>query len=173
MKRIHQPWSLNNFDDGYITQGRFRVYLPDHPRAASRGYVLRSIVAYEAYYGVKVTWEMNVHHIDGDKLNDSKENLELMPRYGKGSHTTHHQTGKNNAQWGRIGAKHPRWTGDTASPPAKFMRALRAKRKAIADGVLTPEIEAEYERAKIEARPHWVKEARERRARKRLSRSVN
>ena len=165
-KRIHHPWSLENFNDGYITQGRFRVYLPDHPRAVSRGYVLRSIVAYEAYHGVEVTWGLNVHHIDGNKLNDSAENLELMPRYGKRSHNTHHHSGENNFMWGRTGAKHPRWKGDNASPPTKFMRAMRARRRAIADGILTPEIEAEYERAKIVARPHWAKEAQERRARK-------
>jgi len=38
-ERVHQRWSLDNFDDGYVDgDGRFRVYLPEHPRAAKNGY---------------------------------------------------------------------------------------------------------------------------------------
>jgi len=94
-KRKHQPFSLDNFDDGYVDGGgRFRVYLPNHPRASYMGYVLRSIVAYEAYHNVEVPKKMAVHHKDGDRLNDSRKNLEMM-LFGK--HTALHN--KRQGAW--------------------------------------------------------------------------
>jgi hypothetical protein len=75
--RIHKHWSLDNFNDGYINDGRFRVYFPEHPRAFSEGYVLRSIVAYEAYHpGETITKEYVVHHKNENKLDDIESNLE-------------------------------------------------------------------------------------------------
>jgi len=72
-------WSLDNFDDGYLdNNGRFRVWLPTHPRSYSNGYILRSIVAYEAYHNESVLEEMVIHHIDGNRSNDLMENLQLM-----------------------------------------------------------------------------------------------
>ena len=78
--RKHNVWSLDNFDDGYIDgKGRFRVYLPNHPRSSNRmGYVLRAIVAYEAYHNVIIKDNFEVHHKDGNTLNDSNDNLILM-----------------------------------------------------------------------------------------------
>ena len=78
-QRTRTPWSLDNFEDGYIdNKGRFRVWLSEHPRAYPSGYILRSIVAYEAYNGVTVPKGMNIHHIDENRTNDSKENLVMM-----------------------------------------------------------------------------------------------
>lgn len=86
--RKHQKWSLKNFDDGIIWtdcrgKKRMRVWLPEHQRSDSntksgKGYVLRSIVAYEAYHGIVVKKSDIIHHIDGDTLNDSKENLQRL-----------------------------------------------------------------------------------------------
>jgi hypothetical protein len=79
-KRKRKRFSLENFDDGFVdNRGRFRVWLPEHPRAYESGYVLRAIVAYEAYYNTKVPSHMDIHHEDGNRLNDSKENLVMMP----------------------------------------------------------------------------------------------
>ena len=90
-KRKIQPWSLNSFNDGLITsKGRFKVYCPKHIRADHRGYVYRSIVAYETYHNTNVSPDYVVHHKDKNKLNDSKENLELM---GFGEHTSFHCKG--------------------------------------------------------------------------------
>ena len=89
-KRIRKLWSLDNFDDGYVdNRGRFRVWVPDHPRAYKGGYFLRSIVAYEAYHGVVVLPNSDIHHKNENRLDDSIENLELMTH---GEHTTHHNT---------------------------------------------------------------------------------
>ena len=81
--RKHNQWSLKNFNDGYVDgKGRFRVYFPDHPRAdPNEGYVLREIVAYEAYHlGSVVPLSMEVHHKDENILNDTKDNLELLTK---------------------------------------------------------------------------------------------
>jgi len=81
---VHKHWSLENFVDGFVSaKGRFWVYFPDHPRAFHQGYIFRSIVAYEAYHGILVPKDMNIHHINGNKLDDSKENLEML------SHSEH------------------------------------------------------------------------------------
>jgi len=78
--RVHKSWSLERFDDGYIdADGRFRVYYPNHPRAYKGGYVLRAIVAYETYHGTSVPPDMDIHHIDGNRLKDTEENLEMIP----------------------------------------------------------------------------------------------
>jgi len=87
-KRIRTPFSLNNFDDGYVdNDGRFRVWSPDHPRAYLGGYILRSIVAYDLYHKTAVPLGMNIHHIDGNRLNDEKENLMLISH---AEHSTKH-----------------------------------------------------------------------------------
>jgi len=89
-KRTRKIWSLENFDDGYVdANNRMRVYKPGHPRASSGGYILRSIVAYEAYHKVMVSIKDNVHHVDHNRLNDSKENLELI---NGAEHISRHKT---------------------------------------------------------------------------------
>lgn len=82
--RIRKPFSLGNFNDGYVdNRGRFRVWYPNHPRRYNEGYILRSIVAYELYHCVVVKPYEDIHHIDGNRLNDSRDNLTLL------SHSDH------------------------------------------------------------------------------------
>jgi len=77
--RTRRHFSIENFNDGYVdNHGRFRVWLPEHHRSYKGGYVLRAIVAYEAYHDILVPKDYDVHHKDGNRLNDSKENLEMM-----------------------------------------------------------------------------------------------
>lgn len=79
-KRKRKHFSLENFNDGFIdNRGRFRVWFPEHPRAYPSGYVLRAVVAYEAYHNVEVPSCMDIHHEDGNRLNDSVNNLAMMP----------------------------------------------------------------------------------------------
>lgn len=73
------PWSLENFNEGYESGGRFFGFAPDHPRRDSKGYVRRSILAWEAYHGMPVPDGWVVHHKNGNTLDDSKENLQAMP----------------------------------------------------------------------------------------------
>ena len=82
--RTIQHWSLENFNEGHIdSHGYFRVYVPDHPRAFKNGYIRRSTVAYEEYHGISVPSTMDIHHKNGNKLDDSIENLEIL------SHSKH------------------------------------------------------------------------------------
>ena len=55
------------------------VYSPNHPRANIEGQIFRSIVAYELYHNIQVPITMVIHHIDKNRLNDSKENLQILP----------------------------------------------------------------------------------------------
>ena len=94
-KRIRTPFSLDNFNDGYIdADGRKRVFMPNHPRASKEGYILRAIVAYELYHNVSVPKNMVIHHIDGNRLNDSEDNL-IMMLFGQ--HTSFHNKSRKNA----------------------------------------------------------------------------
>lgn len=116
--RVHEQWSLENFDDGYVdAYGRFRVYFPSHPTAYKEGYVLRARVAFEAYHNLAIPDGMDIHHIDENRLNDSKENLALVPH---GIHSGISNQGKGHPsmtfickccgtkfelEWGRVNSK--------------------------------------------------------------------
>ena len=77
--RTRKQWSLSNFDDGYLdSKGRVRVYAPHHPRSSKEGYVLRSIIAWESYHGRRVLYGLQVHHKNGNRADDSEENLEVV-----------------------------------------------------------------------------------------------
>ncbi len=78
-KRKHHMWTPLNMDDGYVdSAGRFRVYLPTHKRAYATGYILRAIVHYEYFNDCIIEEGFDVHHKNGDRLDDSNENLEKI-----------------------------------------------------------------------------------------------
>ena len=90
--RVRHQWSLDNFDDGHVdNHGRFRVYMPNHPRAYHEGYMLRAIVAYEAYTGETVEACFDIHHKNRNRLDDSRENLEKKLH---GKHSSDHHMAK-------------------------------------------------------------------------------
>lgn len=61
--------------DGYVF-----IYMPDHPRAKKNGYIREHTVVMEKKIGRYLLPHENVHHIDGNKTNNSPENLELWSR---------------------------------------------------------------------------------------------
>jgi aspartate carbamoyltransferase regulatory subunit len=67
--------STNN---GYVI-----LHIPDHHRAWKNGFVYEHIVVAESKYGMKITRDIAVHHIDGNRANNSPENLEVL------SHSDH------------------------------------------------------------------------------------
>ena len=64
---------LNNY--GYQL-----LYKPEHPNAYPDGYVLEHRYVMSEHLGRPLRKSEVVHHIDGDKLNNRIENLELMNR---------------------------------------------------------------------------------------------
>jgi hypothetical protein len=60
--------------DGYV-----RVWAPTHHRANNSGRVYEHILAAEAAFGIPVTREFHVHHLNGVKSDNRPENLEVLP----------------------------------------------------------------------------------------------
>ena len=83
-----------------------------------------------------------VHHIDGDRTNDSFDNLRLMSdSEHKSLHAQdvippsplgriHTEETRAKIRASKIGEKNPNWQGDGASPTAKYQRKRRAQRRA-------------------------------------------
>lgn len=70
--------------DGYIA-----IYFPDHPKSSKEGYIMEHVLVMEALIGRHLTDEECVHHIDGDRANNKKENLKLTT---KSEHMSYHSS---------------------------------------------------------------------------------
>ncbi len=81
---------------------------------------LRSHRVWYAETGYWPKWPDEVlHHIDGDTLNDTFANLQLM---SNSEHTALHKSGN-------FGDKNGRWLGEDATPHSKQCRIYRAIRR--------------------------------------------
>jgi len=67
------------------------IYMPDHHRVTTQGYVRRSILVLEQKLNRHLKYKEQVHHINGIKDDDRPENL--MPLM-IGDHTSLHHKGK-------------------------------------------------------------------------------
>lgn len=96
-RKDHKGENNPNFRGGVRRLGSYYyVYSPGHSRAIKYGqtpYVLRSVVNLEKKLGRKLKKDELPHHRDGNKLNDSFRNLELMTQ---ADHRRHHSVGKPN-----------------------------------------------------------------------------
>ena len=79
--------------ESVVAGGRIAVYVPDHPAANNRGYILRARYRMEKKLGRRLKTREHVHHIDGDWTNDDPSNLEVLPI---GEHTKHHKPWEHN-----------------------------------------------------------------------------
>ena len=61
--------------DGYIA-----IYFPDHPWSSSDGYIMEHILVMEALIGRHLYEHECVHHINGKRYDNKKENLKLMTK---------------------------------------------------------------------------------------------
>lgn len=68
--------------------GYRRVFMPSHPNTNSRGYILEHVLVMTEMLGRPLQSGEVVHHKDGNRLNNSKDNLRLMTR---SQHTSHHR----------------------------------------------------------------------------------
>ena len=55
-----------------------RVFAPEHPNASKQGYVLEHRVVAEQKIGRRLKRGEVVHHIDGNRSNNTTENLEVL-----------------------------------------------------------------------------------------------
>lgn len=76
---INSPWpGRTPFGGAMKTStiaGRVAVYVPYHPSANNRGYVLRSRYVVEQSLGRYLRSDEHVHHQNGDETDDRLENL--------------------------------------------------------------------------------------------------
>ena len=79
------------------------VYMPDHPHARANGYVYAHIIAMEAVIGRHLADGEVVHHIDGNKHNNSPDNLMLFRNNRE--HTKHHWAERSEKYAISTGAK--------------------------------------------------------------------
>ena len=61
-----------------MVKGYVYIYMPDHPKATKKGYVLEHRVVMEKILGRHLKDTETVHHIDGDTQNNEPTNLMLM-----------------------------------------------------------------------------------------------
>ena len=79
-RRVSSGPNNPNWNGGHTikTSGRVAVLRPEHPRADSKGYVLRYVVVAEEKYGRPIASTEAIHHVNGDPSDDRPENLIVL-----------------------------------------------------------------------------------------------
>jgi|SRR3982751_6792 len=86
--RKNKP-SPNNKGGKFVNDKYEYTYVPNHPYATKRGYVLTSRLVIEKSIGRYLTKSEVVHHIDKDPTNNKIENLKLYSSHGEHIGTEH------------------------------------------------------------------------------------
>jgi hypothetical protein len=84
----HMCYGLHKRRPFYIKNGYKLVYKEGHPRADNRGRVRLHLLVMEEKIGRPVLKTESVHHIDGNKLNNHPNNLEMFSSHRE--HLLHH-----------------------------------------------------------------------------------
>ena len=79
----HKCYGLHQRSSFIIKKGYKRILLKDHPRTDAKGYVREHILIMEKKLGRFIERTEVVHHIDGNKLNNHPNNLELIESQSK------------------------------------------------------------------------------------------
>jgi hypothetical protein len=88
--------TINPGRKGKISHGYFHVYKPNHPNAQNTGYIREHRYVMSKHLGRPLFNDEQVHHKNGDKLDNRIENLELkIGNHGSG------QTVEDMVKWAR------------------------------------------------------------------------
>lgn len=71
-----------------VKKGYLKILDYEHPRSDAKGYVFEHIVIAEGVLGRRIRKGEEIHHIDGNKTNNSPANLEVHPNHA--SHMARH-----------------------------------------------------------------------------------
>lgn len=69
------------------TDGYIGIYFPDHPKSNAEGFIMEHVLVMECLIGRWLEDNEVVHHINGKRDDNKKENLQLMT---KTEHTSYH-----------------------------------------------------------------------------------
>lgn len=108
----HPSWKGGRYVDKY---GYILIHTPDHPDANSAGYVREHRLVAEKVLGRRLTPQEVVHHKDGDRQNNTPDNLQVFD--SNADHLRHELTGKC-----------PKWTEDGRRRILEGVRKPRRKR---------------------------------------------
>ena len=85
-------WTTCNWDSGFVvSNGRFMVKFPDHPKAKDAGYVYRYHAVWFIMTGEIIPDGYCIHHRNLNKLDDRFENLQKIT---KAEHAAEHHKGR-------------------------------------------------------------------------------
>ena len=79
----------------YTSKGYRQLYMPEHPKADKKGYVMEHIYVFEKCTGIKVPPNCCVHHLNGDKSDNRIANLSMMLT---SAHTGYHHKGTKRSK---------------------------------------------------------------------------
>jgi len=96
---MQRPEQLEGKRIAKLVKGRLGIWIPDHPKANSRGYVLLARWIMEQHLGRYLTEFEQVHHINGVKDDDRLENLRVVTR---GEHFSIHEDSHRTLDYSRI-----------------------------------------------------------------------
>ena len=78
------------------SKGYIQILMPEHPRADRNGYVFEHIVVFERETGIEIPPDCCIHHINGNKSDNSLHNLCMIHHT---AHTVmHHLGSKRNEE---------------------------------------------------------------------------
>lgn len=107
---------------GSINNGYHIIYINGKNIAQHR-------LVMEEHLGRALTSDEEIHHIDGDKLNNDIENLQIMTR---AEHTSHHHKGKVTSDETRRKISQARM-GQRNSPEARLKMSVSGKAKVFTE----------------------------------------
>lgn len=100
--------------------GYWCVKAEDHPKAYERGYYYEHILVLEKKIGRYLTKGECVHHLDGDKLNNDPDNLEL---HTKRSHSNYHWPEVSTSE--DVGIDYSKFIQKRVPKPARIVSGYR------------------------------------------------